>query len=186
LTLSPTITANGKQYTATVPLELTTAADPYVIDADANNQYTSWLSTDLRVFKVDDDELFFGKRVSDFYPAGAVAAQYPVTTAAASTAATQYIADLIQRLTPSGSAGGDSFETSLSEVESATRNQLEYLQVDPRSGKAAFNFAICRVGIRSTTPSHRPPPFTTQAQNCRVYLRVETKLSPRFTDRDGA
>jgi hypothetical protein len=114
------------------------------------------------------------------------AAQYPVTAAAAWTAATAYIADLIQRLTPSGSAGGDSLETSLAEVESATRDQLAYLQVNPRSGKAAFNFAIFRVGIRGTTPPNRPPPFTTQAQNCRVYFRVETKLSPPFSDRDGA
>lgn len=189
LTLTATITVNGKQYNASAPLELTTAANPYVIDADAGNQYTSWLSTDLRVFKVDDDELFFGKRVSDFYPAGAVAAQYPVTAAAASTAATAYIADLIQRLTPSGSAGTDSFESSLPEVEAANRDQLEYLQVNPRTGKAAFNFAVCRVRIRGTTPPAAPPPFTTQAQNCRVFFRAfqaqttVTTFSPNTTYR---
>ena len=172
LTLTATITVDGKQYSASAPLELTTAANPYVINADAGNQYTSWLSTDLRVFAVDDDELFFGKRVSDFYPAGATGISYPVSAAAASTAATAYIADLIQRLTPSGSAGGDSFETSLTEQEAASRDQLEYLQVNPRTGKAAFNFAICRVRIRGTTPPNVPPPFTTQAQNCRVFFRA--------------
>jgi hypothetical protein len=170
--LTATITVNGKQYKASAPLELTTAANPYVIDADAGNQYTSWLSTDLRVFKVDDDELFFGKRVSDFYPPGATGISYPVSAAAASTAATTYVADLIQRLTPSGTAGGDSFESSLTEVESASRDQLEYLQVNPRTGKAAFNFAICRVRIRGTTPPNVPPPFTTQAQSCRVFFRA--------------
>ena len=172
LTLRATITVNGKAYSQSAPLELTTAANPYVVDADAGNQYTTWLSTDLRVFTVDDDETFFGKSVSDFYPPGAVAAQYPVTAAAASTAATGYISDLIQRLTPSGTAGGDTFDNSLNEFEDAGRSQLEFLQVNPRSGKAAFNFAICRVRIFGTTPPNPPPPFTTQAPNCRVFFRA--------------
>lgn len=189
LTLKATITVNGKQYNAAAPLELTTAANPYVIDADAGNQYTSWLSTDLRVFEVDDDELFFGKRVSDFYPPGATGISYPVSAAAASTAATAYIADLIQRLTPTGAAGGDTFDSSLVEVEAASRDQLEYVQVNPRTGKAAFNFAICRVRIRGTTPPNAPPPFTTQARNCRVFFRAfqaqstVTTFSPSTTYR---
>jgi hypothetical protein len=172
LTLTASITVNGKAYGSSAPLILTTAANPYVLDADAGNQYTTWLSTDLRVFSVDDDTLMFGKRVSDFYPPGAVAAQYPVTAAAASAAATAYITDVIQRLTPTGTAGGDSFETNLSEVEDATGGELEYLQVNPRTNQAAFNFAICRVRIRGTTPPYSPPPFTTQARNCRVFFRA--------------
>jgi hypothetical protein len=171
LTLTATITVNGKTYSSSAPLVLTTAANPYVTDADAGNQYTSWLSTDLRVFSVDDDTSFFGKTVGQFYPPGAVAASYPVSAAAASTAATAYIADLIQRLTPSGAAGGDSFENSLTELEDATGDQLEFLQQNPRTGKAAFNFAICRVRIQGTTPPP-PPPFTTQARNCRVFFRA--------------
>jgi hypothetical protein len=172
LTLTATITVNGKGYSNSAPLVLTTAANPYVIDADAGNQYTSWLSTDLRVFSVDDDKSFFGKKVSDFYPAGATSASYPVSAAAASTAATAYISDLIQRLTPTGAAGGDTFEHSLTEAEDATGDELEYLQVNPRTNKAAFNFAICRVRIKGTTPPNIPPPFTTQAQNCRVFFRA--------------
>lgn len=172
LTLTATIKVNGKSYQASAPLVLTLAANPYVMDADAGNQYTSWLSTDLRVFAVDDNQTFFGKKVSDFYPAGAVAAQYPVTAAAASTAATGYIADLIQRLTPTGAAGGDSFEHSLTELEAVGNDLLEYLQVNPRTNRAAFNFAICRVRIRGTTPPNTPPPFTTQAQGCRVFFRA--------------
>ena len=97
---------NGKPYGSSAPLILTTEANPYVIDADAGNQYTTWLSTDLRVFTVDDDTPMFGSRVSDFYPPGAVGTQYPVTAAAASTAATAYIAAVIQSLTPTGTAGG--------------------------------------------------------------------------------
>jgi hypothetical protein len=143
-----------------------------VIDADAGNQYTTWLSTDLRVFSVDDDTLMFGKKVSDFYPPGAVAEQYPVTAAAASAAATAYIADVIQTLTPTGTAGGDSFGTTLGEAEDAAGGELEYLQVNPCTGKAAFNFAICRVRIQGTTPPNPPPPFTTQARNCRVFFRA--------------
>ena len=100
LTLTATITVNGKSYSGSAPLVLTLAANPYVTDADAGNQYTSWLSTDLRVFSVDDDTPFFGKTVAQFYPPGAVAASYPVSAAAASTAATNYITDLIQRITP--------------------------------------------------------------------------------------
>jgi len=172
LTVTASITVNGKTYGSSAPLILTTAANPYVTDADAGNQYTSWLSTDLRVFSVDDDKPMFGKRVSDFYPAGAVAAQYPVTAAAASAAATAYIADVIARLTPTGTAGADSFDTSLTEAEDATGGVLEYLQVNPRTHKAAFNFAICRVRIRGTTPPYPPPPFTTQASNCRVFFRA--------------
>ena len=163
LTLTATITVNGKTYSGSAPLELTTAANPYVVNADPGNQYTTWLSTDLRVFKVDDDELFFGKKVSDFYGPG-------VSTSAA---ATGYIADLIQRLTTNnGTAGGQTFDNDLSELEDATRSQLEFLTVNPRSGKPAFNFAICRVRIRGTTPPNPPPPFTTQAQNCRVFFRA--------------
>ena len=66
-------------------VRLTTAANPYVIDADAGNQYTSWLSTDLRVFKVDDDEVFFGKSVSQFYPPGTTPPIPPATASAAAT-----------------------------------------------------------------------------------------------------
>ena len=172
LTLNASIIVNGKAYASSAPLILTTAANPYVIDADAGNQYTTWLSTDLRVFSVDDDTPMFGKKVSDFYPPGAVAAQYPVTAVAASAAATAYITDVIQSLTPTGTAGGDSFETSLGEAEDAVGGELEYLQVNPRTNKAAFNFAICRVRIRGTTPPYPPPPFTTQARNCRVFFRA--------------
>jgi hypothetical protein len=172
LTLTVSITVNGKAYGSSAPLVLTTAANPYVTDADAGNEYTSWLSTDLRVFSVDDDTPMFGKTVSDFYPPGAVAAQYPVTAAAASAAATAYIADAIGRLTPTGAAGGDSFDTSLTETESGAGGELEYLQVNPRTNKAAFNFAICRVRIRGTTPPFSPPPYTTQARNCRVFFRA--------------
>jgi hypothetical protein len=168
LTLNASITVNGKQYTASAPLELTTAANPYVIDADAGNQYTSWLSTDLRTFTVDDDQVFFGKKVSDFYPPGTTP---PISAAAASAAATGYISDLITRLTPSGSAGSDSFDNSLDEAEAA-RSRIEFLQINPRTNKPAYNFAICRVRIRGTTPPNAPPPFTTQAVNCRVFFRA--------------
>jgi hypothetical protein len=170
LTLHATITVNGHTYTATAPIVLTTAANPFVIDADAGNQYTFWLSTDLRVFTVDDNTPFFGRKVSDYYPPGSTST-YPVSAAAASTAATGYITDVIRALTPTGSAGGDSFENSLTELEAST-SQLEYLQVNPRTGKAAFNFAICRVRINGSTPPNPPPPFTTQAVNCRVFFRA--------------
>ena len=92
---------------------------------------------------------------------------------AASTAATAYIADLIKRITPSGAANGDSFDTSLTEAEDATGDELEYLTINPRTKKPAYNFAICRVRIQGTTPvPPTPPPFTTQAQNCRVFFRA--------------
>lgn len=169
LTLTASITVNGKPYSSSAPLELTTAANPYLVDADPGNQYTSWLSTDLRVFKVDDDEVFFGKSVSQFYPSGATS---PPSPADAATAATAYIADLIQRLTPTGSAGGNTFNNDLSELEDAARSQLEFLTINPRSGKPAYNFAVCRVRIFGTTPPNPPPPFTTQAPNCRVFFRA--------------
>ena len=41
LTLTATITVNGKTYGNSAPLVLTLAANPYVIDADAGNQYTT-------------------------------------------------------------------------------------------------------------------------------------------------
>jgi hypothetical protein len=168
LTLTAAITVGGKPYQAAAKLVLTTAANPYVTDEDAGNDYTSWLSTDLRVFKVDDDEPFFGAQVSDYYPPGQTG---PVSAAAASKAATGYITDVIKKLTAStnGQAGSDTFDGSLSELEDATRSQLEFLQIDPRTGKPAFNFAICRVRIRGTTPTG---PGTTQAINCRVFFRA--------------
>ncbi len=178
LTLNATITVNGKTYTASAPLTLTKAANPYVINEDSGNQYTFWLSSDLRTFTVDDDTTFFGKKVSDFYPPGAVAAQYPVTAQAASTAATAYISDLISRLTPTGAAGGNSFETDLPEVEAVALNELIGAQTNPATGKSAFNFAICRVRIQGTTPSG---PGTTQAVNCRVFFRAFQAQNTAFT-----
>ena len=170
LTLTATITVGGKMYAPATKLELTTAANPYLTNADAGNDYTSWLSTDLRVFTVDDNESFFGARVQDFYPPGATGISYPVQPADASKAATTYITQVIQKLTANnGVAGSNTFSGSLSESEDATRSKLEYLQKNPRTGRAAFNFAICRVRIRGTTPSG---PNTTQANSCRVFFRT--------------
>lgn len=175
VTLAATITVSGKTYTNSAPVVLTKAANPYVTDADAGNKYTTWISTDLRTFSVDDDTTFFGHRVADFYPAGATT--YPVSAADASAAATAYITKVISQLTTGiGTAGSDTFENSLTEQENASvggvSDALEYLQVNPRSGRAAFNFAICRVRIRGTTPPYPPPPWTTQAPNCRVFFRA--------------
>jgi hypothetical protein len=174
LTLNVTITVSGgqykpKQFSASAPIELTTAANPYVTNNDVGNNYTSWLSTDLRVFRVDDDKSFFGKKVSDFYPPGTSSMPSP---AQASAAATGYIAHVIKQLTPTGSANGDTFDHSLNELEDASISQLEYLQINPRSGKPAYNFAICRVRILGTTPPYPPLPYTTQAVNCRVFFRA--------------
>lgn len=166
LTLTATITVNGKQYTASAPLELTKAANPFVVDADAGNQFTSWLSTDLRVFTVDDNDPLFGVKVSDFYPSN------PPTPQGISTAATTYISTVIHNLTQTGVSGTGDFDHSLNEFEDVGISRLEYLPTNPRSGKPAFNFAICRVRIRGTTPPMPPPPFTTQAQNCRVFFRA--------------
>ena len=171
LTLTAKITVGGTPFSAfpSAQLDLTTAANPYVTDVDAGNDYTSWLSTDLRVFKVDDDQPFFGDQVSHHYPPGQTGS-LPVSAAAASAAATQYIAGVISGLKAGiGSAGGDSFEHSLSELEDASISQLEFLQVNPRTGRPAFNFAICRVRIRGTTPTG---PGTTQAIACRVFFRA--------------
>jgi hypothetical protein len=169
LTLTAKITVGGTAYSASSQLDLTTAANPYVDHVDAGNDYTPWLSTDLRVFKVDDDQLFFGDKVSNHYPAGETGTP-PVSAAAASAAATEYIAGVISGLTGGmGVTGGDSFEHSLSELEDASISQLEFLQVNPRTGRPAFNFAICRVRIWGTTPTG---PGTTQAVACRVFFRA--------------
>ncbi len=175
ITLTATITVSGKTYSSSAQLELTTAANPYVTDADAGNNYTSWISTDLRTFSLDHDTTFFGHRVQDFYPPGTSA--FPASAAAASQAATAYITAVIAALTAGGgAAGGDSFTNSLTEQENAAvggvSDALEYLQMNPRTGKPAFNFAICRVRIRGTTPPNPPPPWTTQAPSCRVFFRA--------------
>lgn len=170
LTLTATIKVGGGNFSPSAKLELTTAANPYVTDADTGNDYTSWLSTDLRVFALDDNETFFGARVEDFYPAGATGISYPVQAADASKAATAYITQVIRQLTANnGAAGSETYSGSLSESEDTPRSKLEYLQRNPRTGRAAFNFAICRVRIRGTTPSG---PNTTQANSCRVFFRA--------------
>jgi hypothetical protein len=159
--------AKSAKFQASAPLTLTLSANPYVTHVDAKNDYTSWLATDLRVFTVDDDVQFFGHKVSDFYPAGNLG--YPLPPQDASKAATTYIAKVIADLTQhNGAAGANTYENDLSETEAGGRNQLEFLQVNPRTDKAAFNFAICRVRIRGTTPTG---PGTTQAANCRVFFR---------------
>jgi hypothetical protein len=169
LNLTAELTVNGVKYSApAAELELTTAANPYVLHVDAKNDYTSWLATDLRTFNVDDNVTRFGKKVSDFYPSGTTG--FPFSAQAASAAATGYISHVITELTANnGMAGGDSFENTLTESEASSIGSLEFLQVNPKTGRASFNFAICRVRIRGTTPTG---PGTTQATNCRVFFRA--------------
>ena len=164
LTLTASLSVGGQPFTASAPMELITAANPYVVDVDAGNAFTWWLSTDLRTFSIDDNVSFFGQKVSDHYLSG------PASTASTSHAATAYISAVIKALSASsnGTAGGNSFDTDLTETESG-QSVVDWLPVNPATNRPAFNFAICRVRLQGTTPTG---PNTTQAVNCRVFFRA--------------
>lgn len=118
-------------------IELTTGADPYFLDINPDDPtaYPSWLSFDLRLFKVTANSLKFGAHMS-----------------ANPDDAPGFIAQVITNLNAGhGIVGSDSF-AALTQDEEASA--IEFNPTDDH-GHNVFNFALARVRLRGpvgTTP----------------------------------
>ena len=118
--------------------------DPFFQNIDPSNlNQPSWLSVDLRVFKVNESESKFGA--------------LGISAATADTDAPRFIRDVINNLR-AGNAGSDTFEGLPTNEEVSA---LEFLQT--KNGKAVFNFALAKVHYRD---------LANDAKNARVFFRL--------------
>ena len=135
------VDSQGRTTTTAVPvscmanIELAKGEDPYLFNLNPTNPeaYPSWLSFDLRLFKVTPDQphqMFSVPNPSD--AGGAI----------------PYIRQVLQHLNdPSQITNGDTFDTALTQDEEGSA--IVFLPNDDAS-TPAFNFAVARVRIRST------------------------------------
>ena len=154
VTLTASLTVGSKTVTGSANITLAAGANPRFEDVDPAHpqSYPSWLSFDLRFFKVAVPPSGPIQIVNRF---GANMSRNPAD-------AVGFIANVIRNLTMgNGSAGGESFDgLTQDEVGSA----LEYLPKD-NQGNLVFNFAVARVRLRGNTPG-------TQAKKVRVFFRL--------------
>jgi len=152
--------SNGAQ------LELVTGADPFFVDVNPHDPtQPSWLSFDVRLFKVTGNSIKFGVAMS--------------TNAAD---APGFIASVISNLNASGnqgSVGGDSFE-GLTQDEDGSA--LEFNPTD-NNNHTVFNFALARVRLLGKTAGPTPYPVRVffrlfQAQN--TVSNFDTNTTYRF------
>ena len=141
--LAVTLTANVSTQSGQARIDLIHEPNPY-----ENDGATSWLSTDLRVFRVDANQTFFGATM------GSGPAQAPAFI-------TQAIANLNSH--DVAVTGGQTFEGL------STDEQVSFVELSEQvNGTRVFNFAVAKVRYRSLTAqaqdvgsssdSSRPPP----------------------------
>jgi hypothetical protein len=147
LTLSSTFTIGQVTRTDQALIELVAGQNPYFKDIDPANpaQFPSWLSFDLRFFKVA-------------VPSGGSATMFNAAITGAGDAAA-FIANAIANLNQNN-AGSDTF-AGLPQDEDASA--LEFQQQDS-DGNFVFNFALARVRLLGQTPA--------TAQTVRVFFRL--------------
>lgn len=148
ITLHGTFTVGSSTLNASVNVELTAGENPYFENLNPLNptQFPTWLSFDLRFFKVTAGGSKFG------------------TSAALNAApdAPGFIADILSRLNTAGTdLKGDSFE-GLDQDED--KSAVEFLQKDD-NGNLTFNFALARVRLKGSTAG-------AQAKATRVFFRL--------------
>ena len=127
-------------------IELVTGADPFFVDVNPNDPtQPSWLSFDVRLFKVTGNSLKFGAHMST-NPADAPG----------------FISQVITNLNANnGVVGSDSFE-GLTQDEDGSA--LEFNPKD-NNGHTVFNFALARVRLMGKTTGATPYPV-------RVFFRL--------------
>jgi hypothetical protein len=137
-TVSATFTAIGETVAAAGLIELVKKANPYLLDG-----LTSWLSIDLRVFRLRSGD-----------------GRFSMTMGPGPGDAPGFIQSVIQALTAGGgSAGGESFEGLPTDEDGSS---LELSPTDS-GGRSVFNFALARVRMRG---------LTQDADNTRVFFRL--------------
>jgi hypothetical protein len=147
LTLRSTFTIGQITRTDQAVIELTAGQNPSFKDIDPANpaQFPSWLSFDLRFFKVA-------------VASGGSASRFNATITGAGDAAA-FIAAAIGNLNQNN-AGGDTFDALPQDEDSSA---LEFQQQD-NNGNFVFNFALARVRLLGNAPA--------TAQNVRVFFRL--------------
>lgn len=111
-----TVSADGKLYMIKQP-------NPYEIDGE-----TSWLSTDLRVFQINQNDTKFNKQML--------------------ADPNDFITTVISNLN-SGNTGGQTFDNDISTNQQTSRLELSEM-VD---GKRVYNFAVAKVRYRALSVS---------------------------------
>ena len=150
ITLSATFTVGSVTVTAQANIELSKGEDPFFTDLTPSNplEYPSWLSFDLRFFKVTPNQAH---------------QMFSVPNPADANGAIPYIQNVLNHLNnPSLITNGDTFDTALTQDEDSSA--LEFLPTDT-NGNPTFNFAVARVRIVAATA-------TTTTTPVRVFFRL--------------
>jgi hypothetical protein len=135
VTLSATFTVGAVTVTAQANIELAKGEDPYFTDLTPANplEYPSWLSFDLRFFKVTPNQTHL---------------MFSVPNPTSASGAVSYIQTVLKHLNnPTLIANGDTFDTTLQQDEDSSA--LEFLPTD-KAGNLTFNFAVARVRLRQS------------------------------------
>jgi hypothetical protein len=162
VTLQATLT--GSTLSNSAQIELVTGADPFFVDVNPSDPtQPSWLSFDVRLFKVTGNSLKFGAHMT-------------TNPADAPGFISQVITNLIAG---SGVVGSDSFE-GLTQDEDGSA--LEFNPKD-NNGHTVFNFALARVRLMGKTTGATPYPVRVffrlfQAQN--TVSNFDTTTTYRF------
>ena len=149
VTLQATFTVGLVTVSATALIELAKGEDPYFENLDPQHpqKFPSWLSFDLRFFKVTPNQSH---------------QMFSVTNPAGAGDAVRYIQDVIRNLNnPTLITNGDTFDTTLQQDEE--QSALEFVPND-KSGNPTFNFAVARVRILGNS--------TTTVSPVRVFFRL--------------
>lgn len=146
VTLQASLTVGGTALSTTAQIELVTGANPFFVDVNPQDPtQPSWLSFDLRLFKVTGPTVKFG---------------VPMSTNPAD--APGFIAQVIANLNAnSGVVGADSFDGLMQDEGSSA---LEFNPTD-HNGHPVFNFALARVRLIGKTAGPTPYPV-------RVFFRL--------------
>jgi hypothetical protein len=147
--LNVTLDASISTVAASAVIQLLQQPNPFESDGQ-----TTWLSTDLRVFRIKAGDSKFNATVNGNSPSDAIS----------------FIQEVITNLNPGGNSGGQTFESNLSLSQSASTLSLS--QFDTDGTTAIFNFAIAKVRYRA---------IAQDAQSVRVFFRLCPALTVSCT-----
>ena len=143
-----TVTLNCSMATASCKAQIVLLQQPNPYESDGQ---TTWLSTDLRVFHIKENQSKFGATVNGKTP----------------NDATKFLGDVLTNLNPGGNSGGQTFESDLD----ANGTEVALNQFDA-GGKAIFNYAIAKVRYKA---------IAQDAQAVRVFFRLCPALTVSTT-----
>ncbi len=149
--------------TARANIELAKGEDPFFVNLNPTSPqaFSSWLSFDLRLFKVAANQAHQMFSVANPTTADPSSANGPIT----------YIQAVLNHLNnPSLITNGDTFDNALAQDEGSSA--LEFLPTN-NAGRPAFNFAVARVRLTSG--------ITTTVGPVRVFFRLLNAASTNST-----